>query len=155
MTVFAFLGGLVLFLMLLGCAVLKFGGLVSLTAYLNGESVCIHPKTLDLGPNEAGTETIAMFRMQNLTSREISVVGEKSSCRCAFSEHIPITAAPGKTVDVKITVRLPKYDKEYDQTITLMVAEPDRLAMHPVRIIATIPQPLPRPAEGTETAANP
>jgi hypothetical protein len=144
-------GGIALFLMLLGCAILWRGGFGQLVAFVNGESVYISPKTLNLGSFEAGKETIAVFHLTNLTSQDVSVVGERSSCNCAFSEKIPITAASGKTVELKINIHLPKYDSAYDQTVTFMIAEPKRLAMYPVRITATIPNPLLQPVVNPES----
>jgi hypothetical protein len=132
--------------MLIGC-ILRLGGIGQMIAYMNGESIYVSPGILNLGSFEAGIKTVAIFHLTNLTSQEISVVGERSSCSCAFSETIPITAAPRKTVDLKINVHLPEYESSYDQTVTLMIAEPKRLVMYPVRITAKIPNPLSEPAE--------
>ena len=148
--VFLFLsfGSAVLLFFVFVAGIFWFGGRAQFLAFLNGESVYFSPRLLDLGSCEAGAETVVVFKMSNLSSKEISVIGERSSCNCAFSKQLPIVAASGKTVDVKINVRLPRYDSSYDQTIILMVAEPNRLAMHPVRVKATIPNPFPRPVEG-------
>ncbi len=141
------LGGGVLFVTALGIAAFSYGGIGQLMAAVNGEAVYISPQTLDLGSVKPGEKTVASFTMTNLSSQEISVVGERSSCNCAFSEQIPIKAAPGKTVDLKINVHLPSYDNSYDQSVAFMVAEPGKLAMHPVRIIASIPNPRQRPVD--------
>jgi len=142
--------GIALILLLFGMGTLRFGGVAPFMAFIKGESVYFPYKLLDLGKCEAGVETVAVFKMHNLSSKEISIVGEKSSCSCAFSEQMPITAAHGKTIDLKINVHLPKYSSSYDQMVVFMVAEPNRLAMHPVRITATIPNPLPVPVEESE-----
>jgi hypothetical protein len=123
------------------------GSVGATVAYINGQSVYIYPKKLDLGNQEAGAETVAVFYMKNLTAKKISVVGEKSSCTCAFSEKIPITAQAGKTIELRIKIHLPKYENDYDQIISFMVAEPQHLAMHPVQVTATIPNPLPQPVD--------
>lgn len=143
-------GGAALFLLFFGIGVLWVGGVGSFLAFVNGQPLYLTPRLLDLGSHEAGVETVAVFKLTNLTSKEISVVGERSSCNCAFSGQIPITAAPGKTIDIKVNVRLPKYDSSYDQTIIFMVAEPSKLGMHAVRITATIPNPLTRPVDEPE-----
>jgi len=146
------LGGGCLVLLILGLTAWKLGGWEPLKAYLNGEVVYLAPKTLSLGNCEPDTEAIAVFKMTNLASKGISVVGERSSCDCAFSEAIPIVIPSGKTVDLKVNVRLPKYNSSYDQTLIFMVAEPSKLVLHPVRVTATISNPLPRPIEQTESA---
>lgn len=107
-------------------------------AWLHGDNVLIYPKRVDLGKRQPGTKLIVTFKMKNLAKRDISVVGEKSSCSCAFSDQIPITAKPGETIDLNVNVILPKQDSSYDQIITFLVAEPDRLAMYPVRVVTTI-----------------
>jgi hypothetical protein len=147
---FAFVGAIALFLILFGIGGYYFGGFGQFLAFVNSKPLYISPRQIDLGSHEVGTETVAVFMMTNLSSKEISIVGERSSCNCAFSEGFPISILPGKTADLKVNVRLPKYDSSYDQTIIFMVAEPNKLGMHPVRITATIPNPLPRPVEEPE-----
>ena len=132
------LGGAGLFALLIQGMIGWFGSMGATMAWLNGESVYIYPKMIDLGNQEPGKETVVTFTMKNLTSKDISVVGEKSSCTCAFSEKIPITAKAGKTAELKVNIHLPKYEPMYDQMISFMVAEPNRLAMHPVQVIAKV-----------------
>jgi hypothetical protein len=114
---------------------------------LNGQSVYVYPKKINLDNQQPETETAVTFYMKNLTSKEISVVGEKSSCTCAFSEKIPITAKPHETVELKINIHLPKEETDYDQIISFMVAEPQHLVMYPVQVTATIPNPLTKPID--------
>jgi len=147
---FSFCGAAMLCLLLFSTGVYWFGGVGQFMTFVNGKSVYFPMHQIDLGNCEPGIESVAVFKMTNLASREISVVGERSSCNCAFSEKIPIVIPSGKTVDIRITVRLPKYESSYDQTIIFMVAEPRKLGMHPVRITATIPNPLTRPIEESE-----
>ena len=40
-------------------------------------------------------------------------------------------------------MKFPKYEPMYDQMISFIVAEPNRLAMHPVQVTAKIPNSLP------------
>jgi len=141
------IGGLCLFVVLMLLMVVCFGSFSASMAWLNGEAIYLYPKKIDLGNQEPATETVATFYMRNLTSKEISVVGEKSSCTCAFSEKIPIAAMPGKTAELKVNIHLPKHEPTYDQMISFMVAEPNRLAMHPVQVTAKVPNPLPVPQE--------
>ncbi|MDR1382491.1 MAG: hypothetical protein LBJ67_01390 [Planctomycetaceae bacterium] len=147
-------GGIGLFVLILLGTMFYFGSIGATIAYINGESVYIYPKKIDLGNQEAGTETVAVFYMKNLMANDISVVGEKSSCTCAFSEKIPITAQAGKTVELRIKTQLPKYESGYDQIISLMVAESGRLAMHPVQVTARIPNPLEIPVSVEEEQNN-
>jgi hypothetical protein len=153
MTLTLFFCVCLLVLIAFAIGVWRFEGVKPFVAYLNGEVVYFDQKTLDIGECEAGARTVAVFRMTNLSSKEIAIVGEQSGCNCAFAEQIPIVAAPGTTVDVRIGVHLPLYETTYDQTVLLMVAEPTRLAMHPVRITAMVSNPISRPIEDSESAA--
>jgi hypothetical protein len=135
------------FIIVLFCVLYFFGSLRYVSARINGESVYISPPVVNLGQCQADSDSVANFRITNLNSKKISVVGQRSSCDCALPEHLPIIVSQGKTADIKIIIRLPKHESYYDQTITLMVAEPNRLAMYPVRVTATIPNPLPQPVE--------
>jgi hypothetical protein len=141
----------VLLLLFFGIGVLWLGGVGQFLAFVNGESLYLSPHLLDLGSHEAGTETVAVFKMTNLTSRDISIAGSSFSCDCALPEGIPISISPGKTVGIEVNVRLPEYDSSYDQTLVFMVAEPSKLSMHPVRITAAILHPLSRSIEESES----
>jgi hypothetical protein len=140
-------GGIGLFVIMAIVILYWFGSMGAMMAYLNGHSVYIYPKKIDLNNQQLETKTVVTFYMKNLTSNEISVVGEKSSCTCAFSNKIPITAKPGETIELKVNIHLPEYESVYDQMISFMVAEPKRLAMHPVQITAKIPNPLTKPID--------
>jgi hypothetical protein len=138
-------GGIGLFVLIFGGMIIYCGSVGATVAYINGESVYIYPKKFDLGNQKQGMEAVAVFYMKNLTSKKISVIGEKSSCACALSEKIPITAPARQTVELRIKIRLPKYESDYNQIISFMVAEPKYLVMHPVQITAKIPNPLEKP----------
>ncbi|MDO4588088.1 MAG: hypothetical protein Q4C95_12470 [Planctomycetia bacterium] len=141
---------MIIFVLLLVGFIAYFGSLDAAASWLRGESFSIEPRNVFLDNREPGTEEVVTFHLKNLTSEEISVVGEKSSCSCAFSENIPIVAKPKETVELKVRVRLPKYQSDYDQTILFMVATPKKLEMPSVRIVASIPNPLPMPdADGS------
>ena len=152
---FSLVGAAALFLLLFAIGTHYFGGIGQFLAFVNGQPLYLLPRQIDLGSHEPGTELPAVFKLTNLASKEISVVGARTSCDCALPEGIPIAVPPGKTIDLDIKVRLPKYESSYDQTIIFMIAEPNKLGMHPVRITATIPIPLPRPvADKSEPAED-
>ncbi|MDR2345972.1 MAG: hypothetical protein LBE18_07890 [Planctomycetaceae bacterium] len=104
------LGGIGLFIIIAIVILYRFGSVGAMTAYLHGQSVYVYPKRINLDNQKPETKTVVTFYMKNLTSKEISVVGEKSSCSCAFSEKIPITAKPHETVELKINIHLPEYE---------------------------------------------
>jgi len=147
---FSLIGATTLFLLLFGIGSLWFSGVAHFLAFINGKALYLAPRTLDLGSHAAGDEAFATFKITNLTSKEISVIGIRTSCACTLPEDLPIAIAPGKTVDVEMAVSLPRFSSSYDETIVFMIAEPNRLGMHPVRIMANIPNPLPLPVVNDE-----
>lgn len=126
---------------------IAFGNFDMTIAFLKGEPFYISPRLVHLESMDPGAEEVVTFQLKNFTPADISVVGEKSSCSCAFAENIPIKVGPKKTAEVKIRVVLPKYTKEYDQMVLLMIATSKKLKMTPVRVTASIPNPLPKPKE--------
>ncbi len=110
----------------------------------------ICPEQIHLEDRQPGSEEIVTFYLVNLSKKEISVVGEDSSCSCAFSEKFPITAPPKEAAEIKMRVRFPRDEPTYDQYVSFMVAASKYLEMAPVRITASIAVPSDQAAE-TET----
>ncbi len=138
----------------LGGAYCFLGSFGALAARLNGETFYLSPRLVDLGDREPGAVEFVTFRLQNLTSQEINVVGEKSTCTCAATVNLPLTVAPRETVELKMRVALPTYDSQYDQTVDFMVATGDKLRLPKVRVVGNVPNPLPYPGLPETDDAN-
>ena len=139
--------GITLFVIVITVAVFVFGGIGFAVAWLNGEAAYVYPKIVNLGKNESKSQKTATFHLKNLSSQDISLVGERSSCSCTFSEQIPLVAKPGECVNIKVKVILATKDTAFDQTITFMIAEPNRLSFQSVRIVSTVLHSSPSPDE--------
>ena len=76
-----------LFIALTGIAglVLNFGSLASATAFLAGHGVVIEEAEKDLGMVPLDDQRKAHFRLQNLSRREITILGAKSPCTWPMS----------------------------------------------------------------------
>lgn len=129
--------GVGLFILLIFVSVLLFGNIGSAVAWANGETVYIYPKIIKLEKAESKSEKTVTFNLKNLSSKDISLVGEKSSCSCTSLEQIPLKARPGENVKIKVKVIISGKGSLFDQTITFMIAEPNCLSFHPVRITST------------------
>ncbi|MBR2692945.1 MAG: hypothetical protein IKE69_01910 [Thermoguttaceae bacterium] len=114
----------------------------------------ICPEQIHLEDRQPGSEEIVTFYLVNLSKKEISVVGEDSSCSCAFSEKFPITAPPKEAAEIKMRVRFPRDEPTYDQYVSFMVAGAKYLEMAPVRITASVAVPL-DPAAESESETDP
>jgi len=76
---FSFVSAIALFLVFLCIGATWFGGVGPLITYVNGGSVYFPSKTLDLGNFEAGAETVAVFKMTNLSP----LTGSRNVVECA------------------------------------------------------------------------
>ena len=129
--------------LVLACILFAFGSFKEAVHRIKGEAFYVYPRTVRLGDRAPATTETVVFHLKNLTDDEISVVGEKTSCSCVVTEDLPIVVKPHETVDVKVRSKTPKQRSEYDQTVLFMVATPSKLAMCPVRIMATVSTSLP------------
>jgi hypothetical protein len=151
--VVAVLGGVLLFVLLLSFLTFRTGSIVTAFAYLNGSTFSVSPQEIDLGSHDPGTEHDVTFHLRNFSGENIGVVGEASGCSCAFAGELPIVVPPKEIIPIKVHIKLPKYRRFYDQEVTLMVETKGRTLLYPVRVTATVPNPLPPPAED-ETSAE-
>jgi hypothetical protein len=63
-----------------------------------------------------------------------------------FGKKIPFSIEPHKTIEFDLSVTMPRDDSVYDQTATFIVDEEKKMKQYPVRIIASIPNPLSPPS---------
>lgn len=128
------------------------GGGDPLCRLILGRPFSLTPREIHLGDRAPGTKEIVTVRLTNRGRKEISVVGERTTCVCASADNIPITVKPGETAEVHIRVSLPEHQADYDQTVVLMIATPGKLVLEPVHITASVPNPLPVPEDAGESA---
>lgn len=137
-----------------GCLCFWFTGGIPGLSGSGTKQYIICPEQIHLEDRQPGSEEIVTFYLVNLSKKDISVVGEDSSCSCAFSENIPITAPPKEATEIKMRVRFPKNKPVYNQCVSFMVAGAKYLEMSPVRITASVAIPLDTAAE-TESETDP
>lgn len=83
---------------------LKYGSFNVARASLQGKSIyCSNPiVTKDKVPHGGNVEVV--FKLQNLTSREIIVHGSANSCSCTTAVDLPMKILPGTISDFKVNV---------------------------------------------------
>ena len=150
------------FLLIIGILFLAAGGLGfrpgggdPLYRLILGKPFSLAPREIHLENRQPGTEEIVTVGLTNRSRKEISVVGERTTCVCASADNIPITVKPGETAEVHIRVSLPEHQADYNQTVVLMIAASDKLVMEPVRITASVSSPLPEPESAGLSAEPP
>lgn len=119
-------------------AVNHFGSWAALRGYIGGHSVHVFPSAVELGERKAGTEVSVSFFVRNLTSSELSIVGQRASCLCVVGTKLPLAIEPRQTTRIDVVVRLHEAQQRYEETVVLMLSEPNRLTFHPVRITAVV-----------------
>ena len=123
----------------------RFGA--KLGSQIKGEETLLYPLTNNLGQCEAEETREIVFDLCNLSSRDVLVDGIITSCSCTACDELPLTIKPKSNVQLKIEVRLPKYDSSFSKEITFLVEESRGMAMRKARILAKIPNPFPIPEE--------
>ena len=134
-----------------GCLSFWLAGYIPELSPHDEKTYILCPEHLYLGKREPGSEEVLTFYIVNLSHKEISVVGEESSCSCTLAENIPITVPPKEAAEIKVRVRYPKDEETYDQGISFMVTTEKYLEMAPVRITASLD---PSSPDGAETNAD-
>ncbi len=110
--------------------------------------VTITPSEVDLGQlelSEDNTEQYATFTITNNYSKKISIVGQQRTCSCASCMNIPLDIGPKQSAELKVKAYLSRYYPEFEQSITFSISTPKYLVQIPVRVKATVLNPLPRP----------
>ena len=110
--------------------------------------VTITPSEVDLGQlelSEDNTEQYATFTITNNYSKKISIVGQQRTCSCASCMNIPLDIEPKQSAELKVKAYLSRDYPEFEQSITFSISTPKYLVQIPVRVKATVLNPLPRP----------
>ncbi len=131
-------GCIIMFASVAFVAAYFFGSWAGLAAYLRGQSVHVSPQRVHLGDRQVGSEVDLSILVRNLTLKELSIVGKRSTCLCLVAGQMPMTVPPRQAVTITVRLRLEGTQKRYQQGIVFMIAEPGRMTMHPVSISATL-----------------
>ena len=117
-------------------------------------NVTITPLEIDLGQlelDELDVEKYATCTITNGNRKKISIVGQQRTCSCASCMNIPLDIEPKQSAELKVKAYLSRYYPEFDQSITFSISTSKCLLQIPVRVKATIVNPLPRPEKGDQT----
>jgi len=96
---------------MLGVAVvggsLAFGSLTATLAHLRGATVEA-PSYLDLGAAPPGQTITNSAAITNWTDNPVRLIGGTSDCTCLTTGELPVTIPAGRTVEIAITLRVPR-----------------------------------------------
>jgi hypothetical protein len=102
----AALGVAVVVVVCLAWSLLRFGSLSDAFRYARGSRVVIDPPTLVLPPGRFDDRQTADFRMRNLTSQPVRVLGATVSCDCVTTEGLPTVIDAGGSLRLRSSVHL-------------------------------------------------
>jgi hypothetical protein len=106
--------------------VLQFGSVTATIAWLQGYAICPDASAKDLGTIQAGVKHSAAFRLRNLASQPVTVIGAEASCYCTVVGSLPLTIPPGEEREVAVFVLVGDYavGTSFEQSVELILDTP-------------------------------
>lgn len=87
--------------------------------YLQGRRLLVEPSIISVGEGMNGDHKEATFRVRNLSSSKVTILGSKSTCSCVSVEDLPIAIEGGKDHLFHVNMLLEgKPSAKLSQTIT-------------------------------------
>lgn len=86
--------------------VFRFGSLRDAWLYAGGARVAIDRSALALPTGNVGDTESAVFRLRNLTTQPVKVLGASVSCDCVSTEKLPAEVPPGGSLLLRSAVHL-------------------------------------------------
>ncbi len=90
----------------LAWSVWRYGSPLGLPQVLEGKILIADRTEVFCGEARAGEERIAAFRLRNITSLPVKVVGMRSSCGCGTTRDFPFAIGPGETESLPLTIHV-------------------------------------------------
>ncbi len=90
----------------LAWSVWRYGSPLGLPQVLDGKILIADRTKLSCGEAQAGEERVATFRLRNIMSQPVRIVGMRSSCGCGTTREFPFDIAPGETQLLPLTIHV-------------------------------------------------
>jgi hypothetical protein len=87
-----------------GWSAWRYGSPLGFTQALAGQSLVAERSSLACEAADPGEERLATFRLKNITSSPVRIVGMKSSCSCGTVRELPLAIAPGETASFPLRI---------------------------------------------------
>lgn len=102
----------------------RFGSLAAGWAYLQGYAVWAEPVQGDIGAIQPGIEAKQTFRLQNLTSRPVTVIGSRVCSGCSVNRELPLTIPPHGERKLPVTILTHSDESPFEREIELFLDVP-------------------------------
>lgn len=98
--------------------------------YLRGARVVVEPEVVSVGTAPAGETRRATFRVRNLSSHAVTIVGATQTCTCVTTVGLPITIPPRGGHDLHATIRIEgKPSERISQDVSYFTSSPGHRAL--------------------------
>jgi hypothetical protein len=135
-----------------GWALIRFGSLRDAWLYAGGARVVIDHSAVALPTGKVGDTQPAEFRLRNLTSRPVKVLGATVSCDCVRTEGLPADIAPGGALTLRSSVHLDgRVTGPFEQFVSYYTDHP---AAPSLRVVIRGKVLVPEPEGGEEPAVD-
>lgn len=91
------------------------------------EKLQFDTRTIHIDDWEEGELRTVQFRAKNVSSQTVEIVGEYTSCDCTTSIGLPVSIAPGKSLNLPFEVHLARHDEDSNRELyaVLFIDGPD------------------------------
>ena len=108
----------------------NFGSPRDAMLYLRGVRVVLEPEVVSVGIAPAGETRRATFRVRNLSSEAVTIVGATQTCTCVTTAGLPITIPPRSGHDLHVTIRIDgKPSEQIAQDVSYFTSSPGHRAL--------------------------
>jgi hypothetical protein len=90
-----------------GYGTYRFGSVPATIAFLQGKHLLVAEPFITVVSARAGDQIVIQYKLTNLSSDRIQLLGMSSSCSCTIIENLPMTIGASKSRQVAVKIRLP------------------------------------------------
>ncbi len=109
----------------IGWSILEFGSLRQAWLYAGGVRLDVVPAVVQVADGRNGEMRKASFRVRNLSSRPLRILGADASCGCVSLDRLPLIIPPRLHRDLGVSVHLERgAPGPFEQTVTYNTDEP-------------------------------
>jgi len=113
-------------LAVLGYGKFRYGSLSGSVAALRGQVLYVEAPIRYLGSLAPGKTYTVRFRMRNVSSGKVRILGSQTSCACTVPEELPLLISPGEERDFQVVVTPPESQDSFGQEVKLFINNPNQ-----------------------------
>jgi len=107
-------------------ATARFGSVRSAIRYANGETLTVDAKTKSFGVGTPNQRTEVVFKVTNLGTQPVRIVGGRSVCVCTVPDDLPMSLRPRQSMPFRVRIRVPTEVGGFANPLTLFTNDPNQ-----------------------------